>query len=330
MSITTVTLSITVQPWTADDIEFGACDPAAADTVIRELCVHDAADELIGQCITEVDRADYGVEVAYLDALEPRQLFDADGTEELVSARVEGDPAAVDIVLTQVAAGTVDPCWCELDVDPNAANAAPLLYVWASEVIDLADSRPGAAPDTARRVLAASGVSARPDSTLDSAPDWVSTILDVCGDRDAELLLFSVARAVEAVGPYYSSPARVYSGARWGISAPRCATPTVDRILVQYPADEGSALELAIVAVANAVDSATSEDTLTVHGVSVDYEEALALAALVNLVRLFHGDVDADARTLFDDTSAVDRALDVLLAIGDTLAAVAVLTSPRV
>ena len=146
------------------------------------------------------------------------------------------------------------------------------------------------------------------------------------GAREAALWsLFPLAAVVDGIGYLYSSPSLVYSPSRWEISPPRAVRPTVERVA----AAAGLDLLAAVVAIADAycesVDDGDDSSTVTVAGVGVDYREAATYWDLVRLaVDLFdesHPDA-TDAATVDKVDEYGERALRVLLACGDALAAV--------
>lgn len=156
----------------------------------------------------------------------------------------------------------------------------------------------------------------------------VLSTVDPSGDgaRSAALWsLFPLAAVVDGIGYLYSSPALVYSPSRWGITTPRALRPTVERVAAAADVD----LLAAVVAIAGAyceqVDEGDDSSTVTVAGVAIDYREAATYWDYVRLaVDLFDETYPHEINTATVDKvdEEGERALRVLLACGDILAAV--------
>ena len=214
---------------------------------------------------------------------------------------------------------------------------------WATELIDVVDfwTEYPVTPDSeighareALGTLAAAEIDGDAvlsgGYSLDLGPilSAVLSTVDPSGDgaRSAALWsLFPLAAVVDGVGYLYSSPALVYSPSRWGISPPRAVRPAVERVAAAADID----LLAAVVAIADAycesVDEGDDSSSVTVAGVAIDYREAATYWDLVRLaVDLFDETYPHEINTATVDKvdEEGERALRVLLACGDALAAV--------
>lgn len=333
------TVAISRVPWSEADLDFGAADSSLAETeVISVSCLHEAARVVWESGCSVVDGSDFCRDRLYVYSADGLSDFDVYGLRWEVSACVSVDAEDSDgafmldafgAVLAAEVAGRSDACWCDLN-ESSAAEA----WVVADDVVDVAAAAradaarsrfPHADEVAALRVLAAAGVVPSVGDDVDvSLPAWVSDALSVswmvdgAGHEGALRALFYVAKLVDSVGLFYGSGVRVYSSARWGMTAPRGGSLlATERVARASGGDVFDAVDAIVRAWRVALEDGS--DDVVACGVGVDFYEGCTLADWVSLAE------SVSASLGLSDEVARERALDVLVAVGDVLDALVTL-----